>query len=331
MTSTPASDRREREGGDEVPKAVEWCATGAKTLVLWRRDGQGEPVEAPFRCKSWRCPRCRSDVALVDYARIAQALAARGPWVYVVVTLPGAARRASIWSQYREVGRIWDRRMRGRLRRRYGRVEYVQTWESHRNGTPHANVVLGGESLIGDVDELGDGGESYHPRLRRRVRVPRWRRWWMAQARAAGFGRVGWVERLWDGAPDAPRPTDGMASYMVTLAHSLGALERRSPLDRTAGELARADHKAAQVPVQAPKGFRRLRASRGTLPPRYSSPEWTGAIRDSSGEPWHWGVIAERAAARAEAIESAQDTLARLEADGLPVPPGVARMALREP
>lgn len=312
-----------------LPVSVSMCLSDSHKIVLWRRDGSGEPWEIPFRCQSWRCPRCRPKVGLVDYARVAQALQSRGPWIYAVLTLPGEWRGWDVWSRYKAAGELWNLRLRKRLQRRYGRVLYVQTWEQHRDGTPHVNLVLGGESLIEDVEAKGDGGASYHPRLGRHVRVPRWRRWFADTAAESGFGTRTWVERLWEPSDGAERPSDGLAAYMVKLSHNLVGVDGgRSSLDRAAGEVTRGDAKD-QTPLQAPRGFRRLRTSQRLLPPRLRSPELSGTLRDAREADWHWGNVSSHLAGRLEAIEAARRTLLELQSQGLPIPPRIARMAAR--
>jgi hypothetical protein len=298
-------------------------------VVLWRRDGSGDVQTVPFRCKSWRCPSCRPHVALVDYARIAQGLAAHRRWIYVVLTLPAEARRSTIWRRYRRAGELWDGALRHRLRRRYGAIRYVQTWEAHADGTPHVNIVLGGDQLLEHVEELGDGPERRHPYLDRPVRVPRWRAWWLSQARECGFGKVGWVERLWSRDLDDRDPRDGLAAYMTKLAHGLGvaggSAERGDALAR---EISYAGPKD-QTPAAAPRGFRRLRASRGVLPPRWGPGEWTGTVRPAE-ETWNWERVESWAERRSSAIAKAVDALCELSAKGLPIPVQVLRLALRD-
>jgi len=246
------------------------------------------------------------------------------------MTLPGDWRGWNVWQRYKRAGQLWDQAFRKRLHRAYGRTLYVQTWEQHRDGTPHVNVILGGAKLIEHVEQLGDGGSSYHPRLKRAVRVPRWRRWFADQAHAVGFGTRTWVERLWEPREGAERPSDGLAAYMVKLSHNLCGVEGgRTDLDRAAGEATRADAKD-QTPVQAPPGFRRLRSSQRTLPPKWRSSELSGALRDAREATWHWGTVANHVAIHVAAIEQARARIRELAAEGLPIPPRIARLARRE-
>ena len=259
------------------PRSVLACLHGTKTLTTWRRgDPVGAPVQDyPFRCRSWRCPDCRGWVASVDYARLAHALFARERWVYVVLTLPAEARRLSTWDQYRESSRAWHDDLRRAIRRRWGAFEYVQTWEAHASGSPHCNAVLTGPGIIDAFDRAGTTARG----------APGWRREWLALARSNGFGRVGWVQGLWSPRPGAERPRAGLASYMVKLSLSLGVPVQRGA--KLAAEMAYHAAKGDQTPTAAPLGWRRLRASRGTLPPRFRAEgERTGAIHAATDPAW---------------------------------------------
>jgi hypothetical protein len=212
-------------------------------------------------------------------------------------------------------------------------VEYIQTWEAHRDGTPHVNIVLGGEALLDHVDAMGDGPERRHPGLGRPVRVPRWRTWWLGQAQECGFGRIGWVERLWSRGDDGRDPRDGLASYMVKLAHGLGCCTGSTGStggDGAARELVYHGPKD-QTPTAAPRGFRRLRSSRGLLPPRFRGGDWTGTIRRSDEPAWNWDDARTWIGRRRDAHQAAVDTLCKLASQGLPIPEQLLRLALRDP
>src|SRR5207248_2094607 len=119
-----------------------------------------------------------------------------------------------------------------------GPFAYVQTWEQHRTGAPHVNVLIGNEAL--SMAALDDW---------KAVR----RHWLKPNAVGCGFGPVLWVEPM--------RSAGAMAGYLVKLAR----------------ELTGAEHKG-QTPVDAPRNFRRLRASHGLLPPPYKDESLTGIL-----------------------------------------------------
>lgn len=130
-------------------------------------------------------------------------------------------------------------RLRKRTQRLYGEYKYIQTWERHRSGYPHCHMAVSCERL-------------YHLAVHRPV--TNWRIFLRDHAVACGFGKVGWVERVHTHA--------AMAGYLSKLSRELTG-----------------SGKAYQVPTNAPRHFRRLRASVGLLPPPYSNHEITGILR----------------------------------------------------
>jgi hypothetical protein len=159
-----------------------------------------------------------------------------GGWVYLVLTFD-PSKWASPWESYKGAVRCWDR-LRKRLTRRYGRIEYIQTWERHQSGWPHANLVIRNAAIAAAVDKDAD---AWNHRILRPAAV------------GCGFGYKTWAEGI--------RNRDATAGYLVKLSR----------------ELVDADGKG-QVPVNAPKNFRRLRASRGLLPPVYKNNDYTGRL-----------------------------------------------------
>lgn len=134
--------------------------------------------------------------------------------------------------QYREGGKCWSK-LRLRLRRRYGKIPYIQTWERHQKGGLHVNVCVRNKEIF----ELASANRWS---WRRQVLEP--------HAIASGFGMRTWVEPLRQGT------SGGMAGYLLKLADELVGAPAKS-----------------QVPYDAPAHFRRLRASPGLLPPVHQS------------------------------------------------------------
>jgi len=165
--------------------------------------------------------------------RCRDAIASRQGWTYVVLTFDPKDWRDEI-AAYRGAGELWNR-LRSSLTRKYGRIDYIQTWEATKKGWPHVNILLHNA----------------------RIQAAPWkkfRRVLKALAKRAGFGQILWVEPMRDGV--------AMAGYMVKLARELTGAARKD-----------------QVPVDAPKHFRRLRASRGILPKPYKNDAITGELR----------------------------------------------------
>lgn len=168
-------------------------------------------------------------------------------WLYVVLTFDPAAW-SDPWDAYKGASRLWDKRLRRRLEREYGKLQYVQTWERTRRGWPHVNLLIRSEDLEQHVRGLQnrrrwieEGGHG-HGRL---AHWTPWRRWLASVAPACGFGRRVWCEVVDN--------REAMAAYLVKVAH----------------EFSSACFKVGdQRPLGAPRHFRRMRASRGILPPR---------------------------------------------------------------
>lgn len=234
----------------DAPKSVWACMLGAWSMVTLDR-ASGELAAHRFRCRSWRCPECRYDVARGDFARILGALEGRTgagrEWLLVTLTFD-PRRYRSRWDAYRAGGRCWQR-LRYRLARRYGsrsapaRIRYVQVWEQHRSGWPHVHLALSCPELVQDVRTRGVRGVRFDVRADRRIPLWAWKRDVLdTLATACGFGIVSDVQ--------FPRAKEGgVAGYFAKLSAELvGVFDQR--------------------PVEAPRGFRRLRASLRLLPQR---------------------------------------------------------------
>ena len=194
------------KGRKAVLKSVEMCESGSHVLVLWDKL-TGRPSMSPFRCNSWRCPRCQRFKGAQDFVRVRNAILKHGDsWVYLVLTMvPGeyfddcAAYEAG-YSNWKKLSK--------RLIRAFGPLSYVQTWEAHKSGFPHVNLVIQNR-LITEACS-GDGWRS-------------WRQWLIPHLRACGFGRVVHVQALRSGTGA------GLAGYLTKLSRELtGSTQPRS-------------------------------------------------------------------------------------------------------
>jgi hypothetical protein len=226
-----------------LPGYVKACHFRAWSLPIWRKDEA--PIDdtgarwkvSPYNCGSWRhAGACANRRAGEDIERIKAAIAARpGGYVYAVLTFDPRRFDGDFATAYREIVQCWDR-LRKRLVREWGAIEYVCIVERHASGFPHVNVLIRNATLAAAC--AGDGWK--------RVRS----RWLEPAAKACGFGFRTWLEPM--------RHADAMAAYLVKLAGEIG--------------------KKSQVPIDAPAHFRRLRATRGFLPPRRTNPDITGRL-----------------------------------------------------
>lgn len=253
------------EPGRVLTKSVKACETGAWSMVSYPRgpDGKpnlkGKPEFSKFKCKSWRCRDCRKLVGASDFVRVACATKAHSDWFYAVLTV-NPKDFEDRWDAFGGIYSMWQNRLRKRIERfarSYGagnRCEYIMTFERHtESGWPHVNILLSHPGLRRASDQEGT-------ELRRKGRArngrwcykPEWRTDFIDMVAGSGFGEIAWLEDI--------RNPEAWAGYITKLAH----------------ELVGADVKS-QTPVGAPKGFRRVRTTRGTMPPTFAT------LRNQSG------------------------------------------------
>lgn len=220
------------------PRSVRMCESGSHVIVLRHRETGSVSFE-PFRCNSWRCERCRGFKGAQDFVRVRDAMLACGDeWVYLVLTL-SHSNYANEWAAY-NAGYFHWQKLSKRLIRLFGPLAYIQTWEKHQSGFPHVNLVIH-NSKIWDLCR-GDGWKRFRQMLK-------------PMLVSVGFGYVVHVAPLRSGGALT------MTGYLTKLSRELTGAEVKN-----------------QVPVNAPLHFRRLRASRGLLPPIYRPGKHEGAL-----------------------------------------------------
>jgi hypothetical protein len=183
----------------------------------------------------------------VDFARLRDAAARHSAdgWCFVVVTME--RRFSDTAAAYRGLSGM-TRELLRRIRRRHAVTGWAATVEQHRDGWPHANLLIHSPGLAAelrrDVGRRRNEGQpeaacvlAYDPSGTFASTA------FGLDAAAAGWGRT---------TAEAARSEHAVAGYLVKIA------------GQTQGELA----KVSQVPTRAPKGTRRLRSSRRFLPPR---------------------------------------------------------------
>lgn len=226
-------------------KSVLACAHGDWHLQIWDKENpQGTTRHIPWSCRSWRHPgECRRWKGSQDFARVAEAMKSSPKWSYLVLTF-AQGEWPDKWLQYKSGVSLWAK-MRKRITRRYGPMEYIQTWERHKKGGAHVNVIIKNNVLF---DQL----EGDFKKVLREFMKP--------AAIECGFGWRTWVDTVYG--------REGMAGYLTKLSR----------------ELTGADGKD-QIPEDAPPHFRRIRASRKTLPP-IKRTDLTGIMRFCPLESW---------------------------------------------
>lgn len=274
-------------------RSVAHCAASTWTFgAVSKRTGDVQFW--PFRCKSWRCARCAPAVNRRDYARIEAALGGvqLADCLFVTLTFDPAKWR-DMHAAWSAAGSCW-KDLRDALAYEYGvgagrgrrkaTIVYVQTWEQHKSGWPHVHALVHCPAIARDVRRLGSyagkdarsGEERLFWRWGSKVLRPR--------AVSAGFGHVVDVQ--------FPRKeSEALAGYLVKIAAELTG-----------------SHAKDQRPVEAPRGFRRLRATPKFLAPiAKASGEWAGAMIAAPIE--HVQEAFDRGAELWDSLENAAKTL----------------------
>lgn len=251
LANTGISRRRNRvfEGGPKCRPPlwyVDACRRGSWSLRMMKTADPDDWWWVPFRCRSWRCKGdCARWKGAQDFRRIQHAIRKRNDWTLLVLTYD-QRYMTSIWQCYRRGKHFWDK-LRKRIIREFGPIKYIQTWEKHRSGFPHVNVVIGNADF-----------HHFSTHWWKDLRDD----WLVDHATRSGFGPVVLGGPL--------RDKNAMAGYMVKLAHELAGSDTKD-----------------QRPVNAPRNFRRLRSSVRLLPPPFKDERITGVIHFCKPEEWH--------------------------------------------
>jgi len=273
-------------GLTKAPRYVRACVNSPYPDAPWHLAfwPKGAPQEATLKaacCGSWRCEgACARYRASVDFARITEALEPydADDLTYGVMTLDrNGTYSGDAWSDsttgYRGLTTM-SRKFLKRLNRwlvSLGLDPVASRWvgvaEAHRSGWPHMNLILVSKGLAAmlraERDEmLANGATETQAKL----------------ARGEMLGHVvgsGWGPRSFI---EPARSKGALAGYLVKLAGELDKPGDAESRGRMVGEVA----KLTQIPLNSPKGFRRLRSGKGFLPPRRKSGN-TGAMFTAAG------------------------------------------------
>jgi len=260
-----------------VPLYVKRC--GCDALYTWAKADPSRVSRRPLLCGSWRHEGpCARHSASVAFARMKAAFAPLDPTgnVFLVLTLDqNGVYSEKRWANADEANAALSKQSRNFLKRlrRYCKAQgwqdfgsrWVATVESHRTGWPHMNFVIHAPELARAL--AADYARRLRPcgceSTRHRKGCSAHRSATLLEgelldiAMSTGWGAQSVAERGAD--------VDALASYIAKLAGTA---------DATMGELA----KLSQSPTAARKGFRRLRAGVGFLPPKKKNEEYTGTL-----------------------------------------------------
>lgn len=350
----PANDKGPPRFGERphahAPGYIHACHECKWKLATWKKS---EPTAVQWRtarCNSWRhAGPCARKKASEDYARIAEALAKhdRSSITYAVLTLDPSAWTGEGWEgfakkrerreeakhdktaigeAYKALCERWTV-FAAAVKRKWGKFQYVSTVECHRSGWPHLNVVFVNDELAQEVSGEARRLHLWGRKSRGREAA---RRVFGDMLESAGFGRIAFIESA---LAIAESGTDQLAAYIAKLSGAAGGVwdgEKRGLTaaadDAPAGEVVHSIEghtvgevtKLSQAPTIAPSHFRRLRSSKGFLPPKRRDPDITGALFDEHGQEMGQSVgdrmlAAAKAADTLEAVRSVMEQTTRID------------------
>jgi hypothetical protein len=171
-----------------------------------------------------------------------------------VLTLSPKVRQAlPLHAQYRGLVDRWGK-LAKYIRRTWGDFEYHWSLEQHGDGVPHVNLILVSEAIAHQLrarpPTATDKAQGIAPH------------WWRDLTTHCGFG------------------------WRVSLNHVVGRHEVAAYCTKMEKGAVKAPHalgaevvKLSQLPVAAPKRTRRIRSSKGFLPPLRKDPAISGELR----------------------------------------------------
>lgn len=226
-----------------ISKSNKACQCGSWSVVTWRKDGQGETSVKPFRCMSWRCIKCARAAAAIQFARMKTAFD-RTPhdWSFLTFTMDPKRHRTRA-AMYRAVSSSWQL-FRKKLKWKFDYSAFVLCVELTETAkVPHIHAMLQSREVLA---ECARDVRKFH------------REWLKPWAMESGFG--------YKCAVEPARSTDACCGYFVKASGMAAEL------------VGGAGKGSGQLPVDAPRHFRRIRTSKGFLPPKIKNDELTGAM-----------------------------------------------------
>ena len=273
----------------KLPRYIRACNEGKWSIVLWDKKDHSKRRVVKYKCNSWRdvascrrrdptatreerraCKCCSCHNSSVYFARL-KASFAKSPhwWLTFLETIDQEEftrehlktcrhcrkrldRFCVIQAAYRALKGCWRNMMRYLKRHFKDITNYVITVEQHKKDWPHMHVAMQSQSFYAAFQDEENANLL-------------WNKWLKEANRRCGFG---YKLKLQNGrtvsTPAPVRSLEALSGYIVKAAG-------------IASEFADATEKD-QLPLLAPRHFRRIRCSVGFLVPKIKNEEVTGQL-----------------------------------------------------
>lgn len=130
------------------------------SLIVWKKEA-GRVIMSRLRCKQWSCDYCAQKNREMWRSHLKKRIGRiGGEWWFITIT-------AAEW--YREAAKSLENLRRGldllfkRIRRVFGKVEYVRVFEVHKNGAYHAHLVMCGLASYVEKRRAQNGCMAFTP------------------------------------------------------------------------------------------------------------------------------------------------------------------------
>jgi hypothetical protein len=270
-----------------LPKYVRCCWRNPDLehpfwVWIWEKANPQKATRRPYLCNSWRCRwGCERHQAHTLYARIREAFEGvpAEETLLVVLTMPSLDHEArglaldevyrGISHRHRWLNRMWKRRLQKLGLPDFGN-RWVATVEAHASGVPHLNVYMHSPELAKIAREQRAAALEAGASIQRKEDIRIQASPWLRCVTRAGFG----VLATWTVSSNVERMIGYMVKGAARFEETNLELRARTSGERVAGEVA----KPSQLPLNAPKGLRRVRSGKGFLPPKHKDETITGTI-----------------------------------------------------
>jgi len=165
------------------------------SLVVWKRPLSGPVTLVRLRCKSWQCEFCARKNRELWRSHLKKRIGKIGGlWWFITLTAHENTRTpgTSLENLRENLDRLFKR-----IRRVWGRVDYVRVYETHQTGAFHAHIVMQGLSHRVQKMVAKNGQEYFRPASEPKGKG-NWsvRTWFRRSARQIGMGYMVDVQQL---------------------------------------------------------------------------------------------------------------------------------------
>lgn len=182
------------------------------SLVVWKKTGDNLYTMVRLRCKSWQCEYCAAKNRALWRSHLKKRIGRiGGSWWFVTITAHERLRTQEL--SLENLRRGIDLLLK-RLRRVYGRIDYVRVYEVHQKGAFHAHLIVQGLSArVAVLVSVSGNKEVYYRPAYGYVWQRTWgiRTWFRRAAREVGMGYMVDVQAL----ETIPQVVNYVTKYMT--------------------------------------------------------------------------------------------------------------------